>query len=166
MADDNKSCHCEFVPQDLTPGLKVTIRAIWYELQFVFIRKSFCLFDLHSLLFSLFICCLLCSESCFLFTFLFVLTPGSVVTISYWVRAVSLTSVSFIVFCFTMFCCVYLKPPLLRHSSSYYYCQFSFLCQCLPCTPVSSSLVMYLKLSVSASDQTSSRVRVKIVVYL
>lgn len=31
MADDNKSCHCEFVPQDLTPGLKVTIRAIWYE---------------------------------------------------------------------------------------------------------------------------------------
>lgn len=29
MADDNKSCHCEFVPQDLTPGLKVTIRAIW-----------------------------------------------------------------------------------------------------------------------------------------
>ncbi|KAF6725396.1 Potassium voltage-gated channel subfamily KQT member 2 [Oryzias melastigma] len=30
MADDNKSCHCEFVPQDLTPGIKVTIRAIWY----------------------------------------------------------------------------------------------------------------------------------------
>uniref|UniRef100_A0A668U1B6 Potassium voltage-gated channel, KQT-like subfamily, member 2b n=1 Tax=Oreochromis aureus TaxID=47969 RepID=A0A668U1B6_OREAU len=28
MADDNKSCHCEFVPQDLTPALKVTIRAI------------------------------------------------------------------------------------------------------------------------------------------
>lgn len=28
MADDNKSCHCEFVPQDLTPGLKATIRAI------------------------------------------------------------------------------------------------------------------------------------------
>ncbi|XP_056294578.1 LOW QUALITY PROTEIN: potassium voltage-gated channel subfamily KQT member 2 [Pseudoliparis swirei] len=28
MADDNKSCHCEFVPQDLTPGMKVTIRAI------------------------------------------------------------------------------------------------------------------------------------------
>ncbi|XP_036007598.1 potassium voltage-gated channel subfamily KQT member 2 isoform X1 [Fundulus heteroclitus] len=28
IADDNKSCHCEFVPQDLTPGLKVTIRAI------------------------------------------------------------------------------------------------------------------------------------------
>ncbi|CAB1354252.1 unnamed protein product, partial [Coregonus sp. 'balchen'] len=25
IADDNKSCHCEFVPQDLTPGLKVTI---------------------------------------------------------------------------------------------------------------------------------------------
>lgn len=31
MVDDNKSCHCEFVPQDLTPGLKVTIRAIWYD---------------------------------------------------------------------------------------------------------------------------------------
>nr|XP_040058552.1 potassium voltage-gated channel subfamily KQT member 2 isoform X3 [Gasterosteus aculeatus aculeatus] len=28
MTDDNKSCHCEFIPQDLTPGLKVTIRAI------------------------------------------------------------------------------------------------------------------------------------------
>ncbi|XP_068449436.1 potassium voltage-gated channel subfamily KQT member 2 isoform X2 [Clinocottus analis] len=28
MADDNKSCHCEFVPQDLTRGLKVAIRAI------------------------------------------------------------------------------------------------------------------------------------------
>ncbi|XP_019911466.1 potassium voltage-gated channel subfamily KQT member 2 isoform X7 [Esox lucius] len=28
IVDDNKSCHCEFVPQDLTPGLKVTIRAI------------------------------------------------------------------------------------------------------------------------------------------
>uniref|UniRef100_A0A8C7KG91 Potassium voltage-gated channel subfamily Q member 2 n=1 Tax=Oncorhynchus kisutch TaxID=8019 RepID=A0A8C7KG91_ONCKI len=28
IADDNKSCHCEFVPQDLTPGLKVSIRAI------------------------------------------------------------------------------------------------------------------------------------------
>uniref|UniRef100_A0A8C9VCQ3 Potassium voltage-gated channel subfamily Q member 2 n=1 Tax=Scleropages formosus TaxID=113540 RepID=A0A8C9VCQ3_SCLFO len=28
IADDNKSCHCEFVPQDLTPGLKVTIRAV------------------------------------------------------------------------------------------------------------------------------------------
>ncbi|XP_053723103.1 potassium voltage-gated channel subfamily KQT member 2-like isoform X1 [Synchiropus splendidus] len=27
LADD-KSCHCEFVPQDLTPGLKVTIRAV------------------------------------------------------------------------------------------------------------------------------------------
>ncbi|PWA13852.1 hypothetical protein CCH79_00019197 [Gambusia affinis] len=31
MVDDNKSCHCEFVPQDLTPGLKVTIRAIWVK---------------------------------------------------------------------------------------------------------------------------------------
>ncbi|KAF3855587.1 hypothetical protein F7725_016310 [Dissostichus mawsoni] len=31
MADDNKSCHCEFVPQDLTPGLKVTIRALWVK---------------------------------------------------------------------------------------------------------------------------------------
>lgn len=42
MADDNKSCHCEFVPQDLTPGLKVTIRAIWYEPShsFCFIRSS------------------------------------------------------------------------------------------------------------------------------
>ncbi|XP_041638842.1 potassium voltage-gated channel subfamily KQT member 2-like isoform X2 [Cheilinus undulatus] len=28
LVDDNKSCHCEFVPQDLTPGIKVTIRAI------------------------------------------------------------------------------------------------------------------------------------------
>ncbi|KAJ8259045.1 hypothetical protein COCON_G00180570 [Conger conger] len=28
IVDDNKSCHCEFVPQDLTPGLKVTIRAV------------------------------------------------------------------------------------------------------------------------------------------
>ncbi|XP_077581718.1 potassium voltage-gated channel subfamily KQT member 2-like isoform X3 [Stigmatopora nigra] len=28
-ADDNKSCHCEFVSQDLTPGIKVTIRAVW-----------------------------------------------------------------------------------------------------------------------------------------
>ncbi|XP_061788461.1 potassium voltage-gated channel subfamily KQT member 2 isoform X2 [Nerophis lumbriciformis] len=28
LADDNKSCHCEFVSQDLTPGIKVTIRAI------------------------------------------------------------------------------------------------------------------------------------------
>lgn len=29
IVDDNKSCHCEFVPQDLTPGIKVTIRAVW-----------------------------------------------------------------------------------------------------------------------------------------
>ncbi|XP_072540877.1 potassium voltage-gated channel subfamily KQT member 2 isoform X2 [Salminus brasiliensis] len=28
IVDDNKSCHCEFVPQDLTPGIKVTIRAV------------------------------------------------------------------------------------------------------------------------------------------
>ncbi|XP_048877865.1 potassium voltage-gated channel subfamily KQT member 2 isoform X5 [Brienomyrus brachyistius] len=28
IVDDNKSCHCEFVPQDLTPGLKVAIRAV------------------------------------------------------------------------------------------------------------------------------------------
>ncbi|XP_076123606.1 potassium voltage-gated channel subfamily KQT member 2-like isoform X2 [Alosa pseudoharengus] len=28
IVDDNKSCHCEFVSQDLTPGLKVTIRAV------------------------------------------------------------------------------------------------------------------------------------------
>lgn len=45
MADDNKSCHCEFVPQDLTPGLKVTIRAVWYELFITFILKLF-VFDL------------------------------------------------------------------------------------------------------------------------
>ncbi|KAJ3602191.1 hypothetical protein NHX12_029950, partial [Muraenolepis orangiensis] len=29
LGDDSKSCHCEFVTQDLTPSLKVTIRAIW-----------------------------------------------------------------------------------------------------------------------------------------
>ncbi|XP_061112784.1 potassium voltage-gated channel subfamily KQT member 2-like isoform X2 [Conger conger] len=28
IVDDNKSCHCEFAAQDLTPGLKVTIRAV------------------------------------------------------------------------------------------------------------------------------------------
>ncbi|XP_031423893.1 potassium voltage-gated channel subfamily KQT member 2 isoform X2 [Clupea harengus] len=28
IVDDNKSCHCEFVSQDLTPGLKITIRAV------------------------------------------------------------------------------------------------------------------------------------------
>ncbi|XP_023691054.1 potassium voltage-gated channel subfamily KQT member 2-like isoform X9 [Paramormyrops kingsleyae] len=28
IMDDNKSCHCEFVTQELTPGLKVTIRAV------------------------------------------------------------------------------------------------------------------------------------------
>ncbi|XP_051997673.1 potassium voltage-gated channel subfamily KQT member 2-like isoform X2 [Xyrauchen texanus] len=28
IVDDNKSCHCEFLPQDLTPGIKVTIRAV------------------------------------------------------------------------------------------------------------------------------------------
>ncbi|MFT7801179.1 potassium voltage-gated channel subfamily KQT member 2-like isoform X5 [Arapaima gigas] len=28
IVDDNKSCHCEFVTQDLTPGLKVAIRAV------------------------------------------------------------------------------------------------------------------------------------------
>ena len=32
LGDDTKSCHCEFVPQDLTPSLKVTIRAIWWDL--------------------------------------------------------------------------------------------------------------------------------------
>lgn len=26
---DDKSCHCEFLTQELPPGLKVTIRAIW-----------------------------------------------------------------------------------------------------------------------------------------
>ncbi|XP_020933424.1 potassium voltage-gated channel subfamily KQT member 2 isoform X7 [Sus scrofa] len=28
VADDNKSCNCEFVTEDLTPGLKVSIRAV------------------------------------------------------------------------------------------------------------------------------------------
>ncbi|XP_073744383.1 potassium voltage-gated channel subfamily KQT member 2 isoform X7 [Callorhinus ursinus] len=28
IAEDNKSCTCEFVPEDLTPGLKVSIRAV------------------------------------------------------------------------------------------------------------------------------------------
>ncbi|XP_062948276.1 potassium voltage-gated channel subfamily KQT member 2 isoform X1 [Cynocephalus volans] len=28
VADDNKSCNCEFVAEDLTPGLKVSIRAV------------------------------------------------------------------------------------------------------------------------------------------
>ena len=50
MADDNKSCHCEFVPQDLTPGLKVTIRAIWYV-------SALRLCAHRSSLHSLFICC-------------------------------------------------------------------------------------------------------------
>lgn len=27
--EDNKSCTCEFVTEDLTPGLKVSIRAVW-----------------------------------------------------------------------------------------------------------------------------------------
>lgn len=26
---DDKSCPCEFVTEDLTPGLKVSIRAVW-----------------------------------------------------------------------------------------------------------------------------------------
>lgn len=29
IPDDNKSCNCEFVTEDLTPGLKVGIRAVW-----------------------------------------------------------------------------------------------------------------------------------------
>lgn len=29
IPDDNKSCNCEFVTEDLTPGLKVSIRAVW-----------------------------------------------------------------------------------------------------------------------------------------
>lgn len=29
VADDNKSYNCEFVTEDLTPGLKVSIRAVW-----------------------------------------------------------------------------------------------------------------------------------------
>lgn len=130
MADDNKSCHCEFVPQDLTPGLKVTIRAIWYEL-FVYFHSEnhFVLSVYHSSLYSLFICWLLCTELILLFihvTFclffdLFVLTPGSKVTISCWVRPVSLTSSQ--LHCFLLFHCFPLsatKAPLscclVRHS--------------------------------------------------
>ncbi|XP_040058550.2 potassium voltage-gated channel subfamily KQT member 2 isoform X1 [Gasterosteus aculeatus] len=40
MTDDNKSCHCEFIPQDLTPGLKVTIRAIWVKGHHQMLGKS------------------------------------------------------------------------------------------------------------------------------
>ncbi|KAM9410484.1 potassium voltage-gated channel subfamily KQT member 2 isoform 3-T3 [Pholidichthys leucotaenia] len=40
MADDNKSCHCEFVPQDLTPAIKVTIRAIWVKDHHQLLGKS------------------------------------------------------------------------------------------------------------------------------
>lgn len=29
IPDENKSCNCEFVTEDLTPGLKVSIRAVW-----------------------------------------------------------------------------------------------------------------------------------------
>lgn len=29
IVEDNKSCNCEFVTEDLTPGLKVSIRAVW-----------------------------------------------------------------------------------------------------------------------------------------
>lgn len=60
MADDNKSCHCEFVPQDLTPGLKVTIRAIWYEQ--IHSLNHFISFSSVIVLLT-FICCLLCTES-------------------------------------------------------------------------------------------------------
>ncbi|XP_055077877.1 potassium voltage-gated channel subfamily KQT member 2-like isoform X2 [Periophthalmus magnuspinnatus] len=52
MADDNKSCHCEFVPQDLTPGLKATIRAIWYS------WYSFSCFALNSIICHIFSTCL------------------------------------------------------------------------------------------------------------
>ncbi|XP_058488258.1 potassium voltage-gated channel subfamily KQT member 2 isoform X2 [Solea solea] len=70
MADDNKSCHCEFVPQDLTPGLKVTIRAIWYQsFNFVSSEKILLFFSLsglivhfwlHSLLFAVYDSLLFC----------------------------------------------------------------------------------------------------------
>ncbi|CAB1460695.1 unnamed protein product [Pleuronectes platessa] len=40
MADDNKSCHCEFVPQDLTRGLKVAIRGIWVKGHHQLLGKS------------------------------------------------------------------------------------------------------------------------------
>ncbi|XP_061899320.1 potassium voltage-gated channel subfamily KQT member 2-like isoform X2 [Entelurus aequoreus] len=40
LADDNKSCHCEFVSQDLTPGIKVTIRAIWVKGHHQLLGKS------------------------------------------------------------------------------------------------------------------------------
>lgn len=29
IPDENKSCNLEFVTEDLTPGLKVSIRAVW-----------------------------------------------------------------------------------------------------------------------------------------
>ncbi|KAF4023428.1 hypothetical protein G4228_015426 [Cervus hanglu yarkandensis] len=32
IVDDNKSCNCEFVTEDLTPGLKVSIRAVWIDM--------------------------------------------------------------------------------------------------------------------------------------
>lgn len=105
MADDNKSCHCEFVPQDLTPGLKVTIRAIWYE-RFTFIEKiiyfSVYLLIIHRFTHCLFAAYYALNSFCFLIAlffclfvcllYLFVLTQGSKVTIGYWVRPVSLTS--------------------------------------------------------------------------
>lgn len=131
MADDNKSCHCEFVPQDLTPALKVTIRAIWYEQFPANIRFSATihrfahpLFAVYSALNHVFIH--ITFISFFVFFFKFLLTPGSKVPISCWVRAVSLTSVSFIALCcFTVFCCV-VKAPLLRHYN--YYCYYHFSC--------------------------------------
>lgn len=78
MADDNKSCHCEFVPQDLTPGIKVTIRAIWYGLT-QSLQNSISLSSVIAL--ATFICCLLCTESLFyshnfLFVYSFVLIQG------------------------------------------------------------------------------------------
>ncbi|PKU34484.1 potassium voltage-gated channel subfamily kqt member hypothetical protein [Limosa lapponica baueri] len=32
IPDENKSCNCEFVTEDLTPGLKVSIRAVWIDM--------------------------------------------------------------------------------------------------------------------------------------
>ncbi|KAG5838053.1 hypothetical protein ANANG_G00219710 [Anguilla anguilla] len=40
IVDDNKSCHCEFVAQDLTPGLKVTIRAVCV-MKFMVAKRKF-----------------------------------------------------------------------------------------------------------------------------
>lgn len=61
IADDNKSCHCEFVPQDLTPGIKVTIRAIWYRPAVLLLLL---LYSIKSLFIYLFIFCHRSSSLC------------------------------------------------------------------------------------------------------